>query len=151
MTKKRDRSTSARKARQTEVELAEERRAKQDRENEEERQARRAQAFEDIENPDLTFDFSQLTWEDSEEIQDIQFLIQEAVDDNDRDKLREAYALLRDWLAQVTTSVPREWFVDRAPDKLDLTDPDTYKWLKDVRVSRLRDALAVARENAEKK
>lgn len=46
---------------------------------------------------------------------------------------------MRALLTKAIVSLPRDWFVDEAPDELDMSDPDVLKWLKVSKFDELRD------------
>jgi hypothetical protein len=156
MAKKRNRSTDARELRRQEAER--EQRKEQEAEVERERQLDQAEL--DL-KAGLAFDFEEISLRQSREIASVQANIYAAFNLEDPDErddaLEDAYSKMREWLALTIRYVPLDWFVsefrathDENGNKPNFADPDIYEYLKDIRQSRLLNAMNVAREDASK-
>lgn len=77
-----------------------------------------------------TFDFSEISWGDSEDITVISAQLSAAQAANDAEGIKAAFVAIRAAIARMVTYVPREWFVKAAPEPLDFADPETYRYLK---------------------
>jgi hypothetical protein len=51
---------------------------------------------------------------------------------------------LVEFMARVLISVPREWMLADAPEEVDWSHPDSFKWLQSQHFGDLRDAMAEA-------
>lgn len=102
------------------------------------------------EMPKPTFDFSQLTWQDSKLSTIAQMRIQQAIAENNVDMLEKALDELDQALALVTRSVPREWVKDGSPEDLDWSDPASFNYILAPYMDKLRTAMSAAREEASK-
>lgn len=76
------------------------------------------------------FDFDDLCWGDVEDVTVLNAQLAKAQEINDADQIREILTAIRAITARIVRYVPRDWFVNRAPEPLDFSDPDTYRYLK---------------------
>lgn len=54
-----------------------------------------------------------------------------------------------EYFAQYVEYVPRDWFVENAPDELDFGSPETYKFLRTTKFGELSQLLAFGAAQAE--
>lgn len=84
---------------------------------------------EEIEKDEPRFDLEELSWGDTLTMTEAGAMLEAGPRANMQavlDKIAEATEII----ARVAVYVPRDWFVRRAPENLDLSDPATYRYLK---------------------
>ena len=99
-----------------------------------------------------TFNFDELSWGDSLDLIAAQTKILElAAPDVQMTnalmlEVMDAFQAITRHLSLVVTSVPDSWWANGAPEKPDMSDPATFRWVKQRCISKLMKAMRDAQE-----
>ena len=92
------------------------------------------------------FDFSSLSWGDSEALEMVQYRTRKAQEALDLEEIRACQSEVVHYVARVLVTLPREWMLDNAPDAPDWHDAENIR--KYVRGDKIR-ALLIALQEAQ--
>lgn len=104
-----------------------------------------------VSGPLPEFDFSNLSWKESKEMDFARTKIRRGEEEADVDVMEQGFNEMQIFLAKIVVSVPRAWLVDSAPDEIDWSDPDSFDWMRGTRMSDLMRAYLEAMQDQQKK
>lgn len=87
------------------------------------------------------FNFEELSWGDIEDSILVATELNKAVADQDTDRVQAALDKIREFLTRVVVDVPPDWFVKNTPAGLELSDPKTYRYLRQAKFKELQKLM----------
>ena len=92
------------------------------------------------------FDFSRRSWKDAKDVTLREMRRRDAALKNDVALMEQVFDEQQAALAKVLVSVPRDWLVPDAPEKLDWRDPASLDWVQEMRMDDIYTAMNEARD-----
>jgi hypothetical protein len=100
----------------------------------------------------LEFDFSELSWGDSQDFAVLQAQVNAASSNPNADpiELRAIFERMNAYLAIMVVNVPRSMLVKRAPAELDFSKAESFRYLRQSSLVDLMNAMSEAQANQKK-
>lgn len=110
-----------------------------------------APGLELVGGPAPEFDFSNLSWKESKEMDYARTKIRKGEAEADVVTMEQGFNEMQQFLAKITVGVPRAWLVADAPEEIDWSDPDSFDYLRGNRMQDLMRAYMEAMQDSQKK
>lgn len=100
----------------------------------------------------LAFDFSELSWGDSQDFAVLQAQVNAAAANPNTDPadLKAMFDRMNAYFAIMIVSVPRSLLVKRAPADLDFTQADSFRYLRQNSIAEIMNAMNAAQAGEKK-